>query len=74
VDVLPGGFVCSASFKGCCTAQEVLDAVSGDVRLGSIFSREQRAFYSKHAPARIKLDSLATFGPTFVRKTRLRPR
>ena len=29
VDVLPGGFVCSASFKGKATGQEVRDAVGG---------------------------------------------
>ena len=74
VDVLPGGFVCSASCKGRCTAQEVLDVAAGTAALRSLFSREQRAFYAKHAPARVKLDSLVSFGPTFVLKTRLRPK
>ena len=74
VDVLPGGFVCSASFKGRCDAQDVLDAVSGEAPLRSLFSKEQRAFYTRHAPTRIKLDALMTFGPTFVLKTRLSPR
>ena len=74
VDVLPGGFVCSASFKGRCTAQEVLEAVRGDQPLRSLFSKEQRAFYTRHAPAGIKLDDLRTFGPTFVLKTKLRPK
>jgi hypothetical protein len=73
VDVLPGGFVCSASSKGRCTAQEVLEVAAGDALLKSLFSREQRAFYAKHAPARLKLDALVPFGPTFVLKTRIRP-
>lgn len=71
IDVVPGGFVCSGSFKGRCTAQDVLDAVGGKTRLASLFSKEQRAFYQKHAPHGVALDSLQTFGPTFVLKVRL---
>lgn len=70
IDVVPGGFVCSGSFKGRCTALEVLDAVGGKTPLASLFSKEQRAFYKKHAPHGIALDSLQTFGPTFVLKVR----
>jgi hypothetical protein len=70
VDVLPGGYVCSASFKGRSTGQAVHDAVSGSVPLRKIFSKEQRAFYLEHAPAGIDLDSLLTLGPTFILKTR----
>ena len=73
LDALPGGFVCSASFKGRCTAEEVLEAVGGEVPLSSLFSKEQRAFYKAHAPAGISLDSLLTLGPTFVLKSRLKP-
>jgi len=71
VDVVPGGFVCSGSFKGRCTAQEVREAVGGKAPLDSLFSREQRAFYRAHAPKGVALRSLATFGPTFVLKARL---
>jgi hypothetical protein len=74
VDVLPGGFVCSASSKGRCTASEVLDVASADAPARSLFSAEQRAFYMRHAPAGTKLDALVPFGPTFVLKTRVRPR
>ncbi len=70
VDAVPGGFVCSGSFKGRCTAQEVLEAVEGKAPLDRLFSKEQRAFYKAHAPKGITLGSLATFGPTFVLKTR----
>jgi hypothetical protein len=71
VDVVPGGFVCSGSFKGRCTAQEVRDAVGGKMPLDSLFSKEQRAFYKAHAPSGVALRGLATFGPTFVLKARL---
>lgn len=71
VDVVPGGFVCSGSFKGRCTAQEVRDAVGGKAPLDSLFSKEQRAFYKAHAPSGVALRGLASFGPTFVLKVRL---
>ena len=70
IDVVPGGFVCSGSFKGRCTAQEAKDAVDGKMPLDSLFSKEQRAFYRKHAPKGIALRSLVTYGPTFVLKAR----
>jgi len=71
VDVVPGGFVCSGSFKGRCTAQEVRDAVGGKMPLDTLFSKEQRAFYKAHAPSGVALRGLATFGPTFVLKAKL---
>jgi hypothetical protein len=69
--VVPGGFVCSGSFKGRCAAQEVKDTVSGKMPLDQLFSKEQRAFFRAHAPKGIELRSLATFGPTFVLKVRV---
>ncbi len=71
VDVVPGGFVCSGSFKGRCTAQEVRDAVGGKMPLDTLFSKEQRTFFKAHAPSGVALRGLATFGPTFVLKARL---
>src|SRR3954453_12124865 len=68
VDALPGGFVCSASFKGRSTGQDIRNAVSGKKRLSKIFSKEQRAFYREHAPAGLELDSLQALGPTFILK------
>ena len=51
VDVNPGGYVCSASAKGRCTAQEVLDVSDGKTPLRSIFSRKQRDFFAlMHRP------------------------
>ena len=70
VDALPGGFVCSASYKGRCATQEVRDAVSGATPLRRLFSKQQRAFYREHAPEGIDLDGLTALGPTFVLKER----
>jgi hypothetical protein len=68
VDVMPGGFVCSASYKGVCTGKEVLDVTSGKMPLRKLFSKEQRAFYDAHAPAGITMDKLVILGPTFLLK------
>lgn len=74
VDAMPGGFVCSASFKGVCSGQEVLDVVSGEMSLRKLFSREQRAFYDAHAPAGLTMDKLVLLGPTFLLKTKHQPK
>ena len=74
VDVMPGGFVCSASFKGACTGREVLDVTSGTEPLSPLFSKEQRAFLAAHAPAGINLDSLAVLGPTFLLRSKYQPK
>jgi hypothetical protein len=74
VDAMPGGYVCSASFKGVCNGQEVLDAASGALPLRKIFSREQRAFYDEHAPAGITMDKLVVLGPTFLLKVKHQPK
>lgn len=70
LDVMPGGFVCSASYKGTATGQEVLEAVSGALPLRSIFSKEQRSFFKAHAPEGISLSSLVPLGPTFLLKAK----
>jgi hypothetical protein len=70
VDVMPGGFVCSASFKGNCTGQEVLDVSAGAMPLSKLFSKEQRAFFRAHAPEGITMDELAILGPTFLLKAK----
>jgi hypothetical protein len=74
VDVMPGGFVCSASFKGLCSGQEVLDVSAGTLALRKIFSKEQRAFYDAHAPVGITMDKLTILGPTFLLKARHQPK
>ena len=70
VDILPGGYVCSASFKGRTDAAQVLDAVRGGSPLRKLFSKPQRTFFREHAPEGIDLDALVPLGPTFCLKGR----
>jgi hypothetical protein len=74
VDGMPGGYVCSASMKGVCTAQEVLDVNDGKLPLEALFTKDQRAFYKAHAPASIAMNALATLGPTFQLRVRFQPK
>ena len=74
VDVMPGGFVCSASFKGVCSGKEVLAVTSGVMPLRKLFSREQREFYDAHAPAGLTMDKLVVLGPTFLLKAKHQPK
>jgi hypothetical protein len=74
VDAMPdGSFVCSASYKGEATGQEVLDVASGTKPIRSLFSKAQRAFYDAHAPAGIDMDSLLVQGPIFLLKAKHEP-
>jgi hypothetical protein len=70
VDVLPGGYVCSASFKGKSDGAQIWNAVRGGRPLRKLFSKPQRAFYQQHAPQGIDLDALIPLGPTFSLKGR----
>ncbi len=74
VDALPGGFVCSASFKGRSTGDAISDVISGKKRLSKLFSKPQRAFFTLHAPLGLELDSLESLGPTYVLKDRFNAR
>jgi hypothetical protein len=73
VDALPGGFVCSGTLKGSPDPDDVLEAASGKLPLRKLFSKEQRQFFSEHAPEGIALDDLNVLGPIFVLKLRLEP-
>jgi hypothetical protein len=73
VDAMPGGYVCSGSMKGQPKRATVWDAVRGEGPLGKLFSKEQRAFYSAHAPAGVELDDLSVLGPIFVLKLKFSP-
>jgi len=75
VDAMPGGFfVCSASYKGVATGQEVLDVTQGRMPLRELFSREQLAFYDAHAPAGLDMNSLLVQGPILLLKLKHRPK
>ena len=73
VDAMPGGFVCSASFKGSSTNDDVLSATRGERAIRKLYSKPQRAFFREHAPEGIELDGLAVLGPITVLKLKKTP-
>jgi hypothetical protein len=70
---MPGGFVCSASFKGAADNAAISNAANGDLPISKLFSKQQRAFYEAHAPDGIELDSLSTLGPIPIIKVKVVP-
>ena len=74
VDAMPGGYVCSASAKGRCSSQEILDVCDGKIPLASIFSTQQREFFAAHAPAGFTVDQLVPLGPTFTLRVKHQPK
>ena len=73
VDAMPGGFVCSASFKGKLPTGGVKEVLAGQSQIRKLFSKPQRAFYGAHAPDGIGLDDLAVLGPITVLKLKFAP-
>jgi hypothetical protein len=73
VDAMPGGYVCSASFKGSADNTAIREAATGDRPIRKLFSKEQRAFYEAHAPDEIELDSLSVLGPIPIIKVKVTP-
>jgi len=73
VDAMPGGFVCSASFKGVADNAAIREVAAGDRPLRKLFSKEQRAFYAAHAPDGIELDTLSVLGPIPIIKVKVEP-
>jgi hypothetical protein len=73
IDAMPGGFVCSGTMKRALGQPIVRDTVSGKRPLRKLFSKEQRAFFTEHAPEGIALDDLAVLGPIFVLKLKWAP-
>ncbi|HSD49436.1 MAG TPA: adenylate cyclase [Actinomycetota bacterium] len=72
VDAMPGGYVCSASFKGPSTNEEVKRAAMGEIPISKLFSKGQRAFYADHAPDGLGLDDLSILGPINLVKLKFR--
>ena len=72
VDAMPGGFVCSGSMKGAPT--DVRETLIRKRPLRGLFSKEQRAFYDKHAPEGVGFDDLEVLGPIFVLKLKWKPK
>jgi hypothetical protein len=74
VDAMPGGFVCSGSYKGELKKGRVTDAALARTRpLRKVFSKQQRAFFAEHAPKGVELDDLTVLGPVNVLKLKSRP-
>ena len=73
VDALPGGFVCSGSFKGEPEETSVWDVAARGRRVSELFSKKQRGFYEDHAPEGVGLDDLALLGPIHVFKLKFSP-
>ncbi len=74
VDALPGGFVCSGTMKGVAGSMEIRKAAAGDHPIRKLYTKEQRAFYSDHAPDGIGLDDLIVLGPINVFKLKFAPK
>jgi hypothetical protein len=74
VDAMPGGFVCSGTMKQRLEKPIVRKKLLGGGRISSLFTKEQRAFYSEHAPDGVELDELSILGPIFVLKVRVTPK
>jgi len=73
VDAMPGGFVCSASFKGVADPAKTKQVSFGKGAIRRVFNKDQRAFYKAHAPEGLELDDLSVLGPIFVVKVRFVP-
>jgi hypothetical protein len=74
VDAMPGGYVCSASLKGTPEAGWVKAVAAGDRPIHKLFSKEQQAFFTTHAPEGIWLDDLSILGPINLLKLKFSPR
>jgi hypothetical protein len=73
VDAMPGGFVCSASFKAKLSKPRVKHAIAGEIPQRKVFSAEQRGFYEAHAPKGVEIDDLLVLGPVTVFKLKTAP-
>jgi len=74
VDVMPGGFVCSASMKAERGPTDLKEVLAGQRPIRKLFTKEQRAFYARYAPAGIEIDDLSVLGPINVLKLKFFPK
>jgi len=74
IDAMPGGYVCSATMKAKLDATAVKAVHLGEKPVRSLFSKQQRAFYTAHAPQGVDLDSLTVLGPLTVLKLSYTPK
>jgi hypothetical protein len=73
VDAMPGGFVCSGSMKARRDDAGLKDVLGGSRPLRTLFTKQQRAFFSAHAPDGVQLDDLAVLGPINILKVKFTP-
>jgi hypothetical protein len=73
VDAMPGGYVCSASFKGVASNDQIREGVTGKRPIRKLFSKGQRAFFSEHAPDGIDIDGLSVLGPIPTFRIKFKP-
>ena len=73
VDAMPGGHVCSASFKGVADNALIREVGFGREKISALFSKEQRSFYAEHAPEGLGLDDLAVLGPIPTLRLKTKP-
>jgi hypothetical protein len=74
VDAMPGGFVCSGSYKATLRPGRVREVLGGQRPIRKLFTKEQRAFFAAHAPAGSNLDELTPLGPINVLKLKYTPK
>ena len=74
VDALPGGYVCSASFKAKLGETDVRAAALGQRPLRELFTQGQQAFFADRAPEGLDLDGLTILGPMNVLKLKFSPK
>ena len=73
VDAMPGGFVCSASFKHEAGAGRCREVATGQAKVQKLLSKSQLTFFETHAPDGVVLDDLAVLGPILVLKLKTTP-
>jgi len=73
VDAMPGGFVCSGSMKAQRSNARIKAALAGGEPIRRLFTKQQHAFFSDHAPEGVGLDDLAVLGPINVLKLKFSP-
>jgi hypothetical protein len=74
LDAMPGGFVCSASFKARWGEGHVKAAMVDGAPVSRLFSKKQRRFFAAHAPDGIALDDLSMLGPVLILKLKYKPK
>jgi hypothetical protein len=73
LDAMPGGYVCSASFKGVADNEMIRQVARGETPLRKLFSKDQRRFFETHAPDGIALDDLKVLGPIPTLRIKFQP-